>query len=518
MGNLSEYIDAESLTRLRRAFSAIVQCPVTVSDRPPGRDETHYEMPIRIDRRVIGSVGIERRYLPDGTDRQGTSAGAAQSEWRLRFLDLAATLLGRLCEDRQESRRRAEQLATLYQVTAEFTGTQELQMILDQVARTVLDVLQAKACSIRLLSENRTELLVQAVAGLSQEYLEKGPILVSQSVIDQEVLRTLRPVYIADERADPRVLYPAEARREGIVSALCAPITYKGRVEGVLRVYTAEAHEFDWFEVSLLEAIAAQAGAAIVNARLHQEAMASERMRRALAMAGEVQRRMIPSSPPSIPGYDIAAVYVPTYELSGDFFDFLQLPTGKLGIVVCDVVGKGVRASLLMSSVRSSLRAHAHHFDDLPTVVEHVNADLCEGTQASDFATLVYAELDPPGRRLTYAVAGHPPPILLRDGEARPLEEHGMLLGIDEGASWSDQTIDLQTGDVLLIYTDGLTEAMNFNDEAFGRRRVVEAARAAIDQGRSADGLARHVVWAMRCFAGLQQRLDDLTLLALCVV
>jgi len=427
-------------------------------------------------------------------------------------------VVAQLRDSNRQLRQRADELATLYRLTAEFTGQRDLQAVLDLVAQTVVNALNVKSCAIRLLNEDRSELIVKATAGLSPEYLRKGPILLAESRIDQEVLSGGQPVYIKDERTDPRVLYPAEARREGIVSALCAPLVYKGRAEGVIRIYTAAVHEFDWFEVSLLNAIAAQAAAAIVNTRLYAEAVRSANMRRALATAGEVQRRMIPAGAPKTTGLDIGLVYVPTYELSGDFYDFLELPQDNLGIVICDVSGKGVRASLLMASIRASLRAHAANIYDLSEVLARVNRDLCGNSTSSDFATLFYGVFDANSRRFTYADAGHIPPLLFRGGQTRRLETGGGLIGIDTQMSWNHEVLTLESGDVVLAYTDGLSEAMNFDDEPFGHGRVEQAAIAAIADDRNADGIAKHVLWEMRRFAGLQTRFDDLTIVAIKVL
>ena len=415
---------------------------------------------------------------------------------------------------KSELRRRVRELGTLYQLTAEFAGTRDLQEVLNIVASTVVEVLRAKACSIRLINEDNDELLVKAVANLSSDYLQKGPIHLSQSLIDQEILATGKPVYIANQQKDPRVMYPLEARREGLVSALCAPMTYKNRTEGIIRVYTSKMHVFDSFEVGLLEAIASQAATAIVNARLYLEAVVSASMKRQISLAGEVQRRMIPQSPPQIPGFDIDTAYVPTYELSGDFFDFISLDDGRVGIVLCDVVGKGVRASLLTASLRASLRAHASNNPEVPAVLANVNRDLCIDTETSDFATMFYGVLDPETRMLSYSSAGHLPPLLVRGGTIKELTVGGGVLGIDAKSTWPAEMVQLQKGDALFLYTDGLSEAMNFHDEEFGGERVKDALLEAIELDRDADGIVGHVLWQMRRFAGLQTRFDDLTLMA----
>ena len=422
MPTLTDYIDAATLQQLQDAFVAVARAPICIcgpESRPLTKDSPTCaaapageveHAPIRIDGQEVGRITWPAQ-----------PQGPADVEALRRFGGLLAELIARQAQRNEAHATRVQELAALYRLTAEFTTQRDVQKVLDLVARTVVDVLKAKACSIRLLSEDRTELVIKAVANLSAEYLSKGPILLSNSQIDQVVIRDLKTVTIADERTDPRVLYPAEARREGIVSGLCAPMVYKGRAEGVLRVYMDEPHEFDWYEVSLLQAIAAEAGAAIVNARLYAEAVNAANIRRQLRLAAEVQRRMIPAAAPALPGYRIAALYVPCFELGGDFYDFLSLPQNNLGVAVCDVVGKGVRASLLMASIRASLRAHAANIYQMSEVMGRVNRDLCSDTLVSDFATLFYGVIDGPARRLTFANAGHPPPILFRGGQASRL-------------------------------------------------------------------------------------------------
>jgi sigma-B regulation protein RsbU (phosphoserine phosphatase) len=533
---VTDYIALDSLQRIQDDFVSSLGIPIRVCtpdgvpatresplpmDTPPPADGAQAgptqsaDVPIRLEGEFLGRVVV----LPAGITAAGPvgpeSPAAQASPRTIRLLQLAASLIARRWNRERILRTRIAELAAMYRLTAEFTGKRDLQSVLDLVARTVVDLLGAKACSIRLLSEDGTELVIKAVATLSPEYLNKGPILLSDSKIDQQVVKEGKTVYVADERSDPRVLYSEEAAREGIVSALCAPLAYKGRCEGVIRVYMAEVHEFDWYERSLLQAIAAQAAAAIVNARLYEEAVSGAHLRKHVQMAAEVQRRMIPASAPKLPGIDIAAVYEPCFELGGDFYDFHEFAADNLGLAVCDVVGKGVRASLLMASIRASLRAHAADIFAMSEVLKRVNRDLCADTAMSDFATLFYGVIDARNRRLTYANAGHSPPLLVRAGKSSQLTTGGGVLGINPDFAWRHETMSLQAGDVLLIYTDGLTDATNFRDEFFGSERVEQVARTAIEQGMAAGAIARHVLWELRRFTGLQTRPDDLTLIVI---
>ncbi len=517
---VTDYLAQESLQRLQDEFVSALGLPIRVCspagepltrpspvDEPANRRSSDAaDVPIQLEGELLGRIVVP---AIEG-DEQCPDAESTE-----RMLRLMASVIARRWNRQRLLRTRIAELATMYRLTAEFTGRRSLQAVLDLVARTVTDLLGAKACSLRMLNPDRKELKIAAVANLSQEYLTKGPILISESVIDQEVIRDGRTVYIPDMRSDERVRYTAEARREGIVSGLCAPLVYKGDCEGVLRVYMAEQHEFDWYERSLLQAVAAQAAAAIVNARLYQEAVRGANLQRHVNMAAEVQRRMFPAEPPRLEGFEIATHYTPCFELGGDFYDFHRFDAQNAGVAVCDVVGKGVRASLLMASLRASLRAHASNIYELSEVVSRVNTDLCADTAISDFATLFYGVIDAGNRRFTYANAGHTPALLVRDGACCHLTTGGGVLGLSEEFTWRHDSMMFAPGDLILIYTDGLTEALNFDDEQFGLRRVEQTALAAIGKQLNAEGILRHVLWELHHHTGLQTQLDDLTLVAI---
>ncbi len=508
---LTEYLGAETLAQLAEMFSSAAGAPVRILS-PDGEILAGPEQVEGADSSG-GAAAVKTKVFVSGEHVGAISlVGEAESS---PLTELMRDVVVRLCEQAGQIRSRVEELSAVYRMTAAFTERRDLKEILQLVAETMAAVTGADACSIRVFNEERTELLRMAAYGLSGEYTAKGPIRLSDSRIDQEVLAGGECVYIADERTDERVLYKAEAKRENLVSALCTPMNYRGRIEGIIRVYTRRPHKFDWFETSLIRGVAAQAAAAVVNSRLYTEAVQAERIRRHLRLAGDVQKRMIPANPPRIKGVGLAAIYVPCFELAGDFYDFIKLPGGKLGVCVADVVGKGVRASLLMASTRSALRAHATHLADLSEILSAVNVDLWRESEMGDFVTLFFGVLDPKTKTLTYCSAGHEPVLLAQDGQVQELSGGSGVLGIDEDMQFRQETLALRSGDVLIIFTDGLPEAFNFQDEAFGRERVKAAALAAWKDGRSAKGIGEHLLWEMRRFAGLQTRCDDLTLVTI---
>jgi serine phosphatase RsbU (regulator of sigma subunit) len=305
------------------------------------------------------------------------------------------------------------------------------------------------------------------------------------------------------------VQYPEEAAREGIASMLSIGMRYKGRPIGVLRVYTATQRTFEQYELDLLKAIAAQASAAIENTRLLEERLAGEAVERQVRMAAEVQQRMLPNNPPQLPGIDIAYTYVPCFDLAGDFFDFIDLPDQNFGVVIADVSGKGIPASLVMASVRAALRAQVDNVYYLYEVIRRVNAMLYRDTKPTEFVTLFYGVYDARSRRLTYCNAGHPPPLLQRNGVITELPSDNTVLGIDPTIQFTQNFVDLQSGDALLLYTDGLPDAMNFEKQTYGTDRVWQAYKNS--GGGRAQAIADHLLWDVRRFSGLASRNDDLT-------
>ena len=520
MAVLTDYLPEQTLRNVQEAFSAVAG-QVVVICAPDGqpildtRMQTRYpiDVPVELDGEIIGRVRTSKPV-------SGSHTGPAMilQPFHGKLLKLMANVLVEFCRGTMNRRRRLRQLSALHRMMATFNGPYELQDILDNVTQTVTRTLKSKASAIRLLSPDGKELLIRAVHSSVPQYLDKSSIKLSESQLDQEILKSEIPLYVADMRTDPRVIDREAAKHEGLVSALCAPLVYKRKPLGVLRVYSGEPRTFDWFERQMLQTIAGGAAAAIAGNRLYHEAVKSFRMKRQLATAGIVQRRMVPQHSPKLAGFDISSVYVPHQELAGDFFDFIALPEDNTGIAICDVVGKGVRASLLMASIRASLRAHASHVYDMSDVLGRVNNDLCAGTISGDFATMFYGVLNSKSKRLTYCCAGHLPPILIRGGKARDLKARGGLLGLMSDMDYPVDFVDLKSGDIVLAYTDGLTEATNFKDEMYGRARAVEALKFAASQGYSADSIIRYCVWDMRRFAGLRRRLDDLTLIAIKVL
>lgn len=490
----------------------LLSVPIVVGGNPVGR--------ILIEDRPTGGFGGEqlaslaRRFeLPIDRIREAAAQVApwtdAERQAALSFARDLAGVLGLWWGQSEQLEERIEELSTVYRVAGLLAGQHDLDEILSTTARLAADVLRVRACSLRLLNAETGELTVRAVHNLSKGYLDKGPILLQDSPIDAQALAG-ETVYVANAPKDPRTQYPEEAQREGIVSCLVVGMFHAGQPVGVLRVYAARPREFSAFEAAMLRALAATSAAAIVNAQLFAQRLQAEDIRRQLRIAGEVQRRLTPRFAPRHAHAEFGFFYEPTYEVGGDYFDFISLPEEHWGLAVADVIGKGVPAGLLMASLRSTLRVYAGTLYEIAEIISRINVQICNDTLPSEFITAFYGVLSADARQLSYVNAGHEPPILLRHGEPDLINPTGGVLGICTEESYGLEVLRLQPGDLLALYSDGLTEASNFEGERFGRDRLIASLQRFAHL--QAPQVAKNVLWDIRRFKGLADQTDDMTL------
>ncbi len=241
-----------------------------------------------------------------------------------------------------------------------------------------------------------------------------------------------------------------------------------------------------------------------------------ERMRRELELARRIQSRLLPPGPPVLPSLDVAATNTMSQEVGGDYYDFIPMADGRLGVCIADVAGKGVAAALLMSSVKAALVSSAAVETAPGRLVGRVNRLLEQSIEPGRFVTLFFASLDPSTLRLDYVNAGHPAPVLLRgDGSIERLERGGTILGIDAGTAYEEGSVGLSAGDLLALFTDGVTEARGADEELFGDERIESLLRA--DRGRPAADTLEHLLAEVSAYEGARGPSDDLTAIIVCV-
>ncbi len=292
-----------------------------------------------------------------------------------------------------------------------------------------------------------------------------------------------------------------------------------GQITGILSLgpKLSEA-PYSATDIQLLQAVAWQMGMALENSSLASslasEAAHREVMNRELEIAREVQERLFPQKVPKIAGVDCHGYCRPARGVGGDYYDFIELPEGKLGIAIGDVSGKGIAAALLMASLQASLRGQAMaEIHDLSELMRNVNKLVYDASQSNRYATFFYGEFDPATRHFSYVNAGHNAPIVLRGGEVLRLEASGPVVGLLPGVGYTMDSCQLQPGDIFIGYTDGISEAMNEQDEEWEEERFISAASACARAG--AKEMIEGIFRCVDVFTGSAKQYDDMTLLVM---
>jgi sigma-B regulation protein RsbU (phosphoserine phosphatase) len=313
---------------------------------------------------------------------------------------------------------------------------------------------------------------------------------------------------------------------ERLNTELLLPLGVKNQLSGFISLGAKQSEApYSPTDLKLLQSVATQTGLALENSHLTaaiaNEVAQRERLNREVEIAREVQQRLFPQKLPPIAGLDYCGACRPALGVGGDYYDFLLLPNDVFGIAIGDVSGKGIAAALLMASLQASLRGQAiRGTGDLAGVISSVNRLVYDASAENRYATFFYAQYEPQTRRLTYVNAGHNPPMVLRkkdgDWQIARLEEGGAVVGLLPNFPYSQAMFDMEPGDVLLAFTDGISEAMNPNEEEWGEENLVEVAKEC-DGLAAADTISVIVEAADRFAAGAKQH-DDMTLMVVRVV
>jgi hypothetical protein len=305
----------------------------------------------------------------------------------------------------KKNNRQIERDEQIYQLTTLVAGEFSLQEVLDKLAEAAVKIVGVKACSIRLLDEEAGDLKMRSTYGLSEEYRNKGVVSKNDTVIKAAFAG--QAVVLDDMRVDGRVKYKEAAIKEGLVSQLTVAMQFRGRAIGVLRLYSPRPERFVQDNINLARAVASQCAVAITNARLYRKAIEGARMAEQMRLAGVVQRRMIPEKAPQIPGLDIAATYIPCFDVGGDLYSFYQFRENSIDVAIADVIGKGIPAALMMSSFRGAVKAYVDTGGDMPAhcdkqdksdcykdIVKRINKMACDECKDGEFITLFHAAID----------------------------------------------------------------------------------------------------------------------------
>ena len=412
-------------------------------------------------------------------------------------------------EEITTTRKEGNLLALISKVGVTLLASATLNETLEQIVSLVFEAVPADRCLLMMRDEGSEELRV-AVARLRDRVGEVGEIRVSRNVLDEVVIRG-KSVLTSDAQHDPRFA-SGTVVLQGIRSVLAVPLGVSEKVFGIIYADSPIADgRFTEDHLKVLRTLASVAAIRVENARLVEARLQQERLERELQLAMEIQQRFQPTAPPVVPGYELQGISFPCYEIGGDYYDFIQREDGRLVIALGDVSGKGTAAALLMSSLHASVHAQAGSHETLSETISAVNRYLADNIPANRFVTLFYAELDPASGALSFLNAGHNPPLIVHAaGTVEQLASGGLPLGIKRNAEYREGRTQMQMGDVLVIYSDGVTEAASPSGEEFGVTRLYEVVSRNIEA--SAAGVRDRIESALTKFSQGTQAADDITL------
>lgn len=476
----------------------------------------HASTPLVSGEQVLGILNVAALEWSDFSERSlalltnvGSQMGIALE--RARLFDLVRE-------------QRVLEQAALLELSNQLLGRTNVDELINYLVQEVRELLQVDACAVLLPGYDPNYLCFRAASGWRSNPVANRFRVPADISTSGQVMRTQQAIVVDDTlKYEPPEDQAAQdmiawLQGEGFRSAAIVPLVAEGESIGTLVIDTREPREFSKNDLRLLQLMANQAAIAIEKARLHEEELRRQRIEEELAVGRKIQLSMLPKTVPTIDGWEFAAVYEAARQVGGDFYDFFTLPgeRPRWGVVIADVSDKGVPAALFMALSRTTIRNTALRGHPPAEALAWANRYIQEDSQADLFITVFYAELDPQSSHVTYSNAGHNWPLWWHaaTAEFEELSEHGIVLGVLADVELEQRTITVAPGDVLVLYTDGVTEAINDDEEEFGRERLRAAVADCLrdhPEARAQDVL-RSVLTAVDAFTGDRVQYDDITL------
>lgn len=403
-----------------------------------------------------------------------------------------------------------DRLALLYRLSQTFNSSLDLDEVLKRVMDEVIAAVRAERGFV-MLKDAEGQLVFRVARGLDQQVIAEPKFQISRGVVER-VAQSGQPVLTSDAQTDAQLNLRQSVMVMGLRSILCVPLQLKAQTIGVVYVDNRlRAGVFTPSDMELLAAIAASAAVAIENARLYQLAVDKGRLERELQVAREVQTGLLPRATPQLPGWEFAALWRPAREVAGDYYDFIPMGA-HLGLIAADVTDKGMPAALFMALARSTVRAAVVSPNNAADAIANANRLICADSPNSMFVTLVYVEVAADSNEVVCVNAGHNPLLIYRPAQDlfQLIKRTGLPLGVLEGTAYGQCAETIQRGDLLLLYTDGVTEAVNSVGEEFGMPRLEAVLRRRA--ASSAEIIVASIRAALEAFTGGAAPFDDVTL------
>ncbi len=416
--------------------------------------------------------------------------------------------------------RKVERLSNCIEIANLINSELSIGKLLSNVMETTQKAFNADAASLLLLDEKTGDLTFQiALSEVGDEIKELYRLKKGQG-IGGLVAQTGDPINLADAYDHPQFSRDYDKKTNYRTRAmLCVPLKIRGRIIGVIQVINklAEPFVFTNDELEMLATIASSAAVAIDTAKMHKIILKRETLERDLKLAREVQESFLPKDLPQIDNYRFNAIMHPALEIGGDFYNFFKLPANKLGIVLGDVSGKGISASLFMARLSSDLQYYTLLYPEPGQLLTQINTVLYERAKRGMFVTLIYILLDTVENKIQVANAGHLSPVYSDELGTLPLQDNsikGPPLGIMPDIKYDHKTFEIESGSSLCLYTDGVIEAKNESGQLFGLKRLLQTIDA---QPNDPKTIVTNITRSVDRFTTTEGRSDDLTLLTFSV-
>jgi serine phosphatase RsbU (regulator of sigma subunit) len=401
-------------------------------------------------------------------------------------------------------------LKTLNQLARELLEDRPMDQLFGFITERVLEHTGASRAAIGLLAADGQTFVNVEVR--RQDKSDDSELSISRTVLD-EVVKEKKALAFMDVNMEEKLSRAKSIVMQGIRSILCAPLTIGNSVVGVLYVdYLFTQRTISEQDVRLVAQIARFAAIKLETTRLREDAMQKRIMDEELKTASTIQRGLLPPAPSGVPGYTFAGSSRPCRTVSGDYYDFVVRPDGKVYFAIADVSGKGVTAGLMMAGLQASFRIFCKTNPRPAELVAQLNVALKENLPQSKFVTLFLGRLDTASGLIEYANAGHTPPLWIRRDSVLELEETDLVLGVVTQAGYLNRTLQLDPGDALVLFTDGVTEAENLDGDDLGSQRLVQ--RLSTLHGTSAPDITKVIEGEVLAHIGDATVADDVTLVA----
>ncbi|HTY36746.1 MAG TPA: GAF domain-containing SpoIIE family protein phosphatase [Bacteroidota bacterium] len=416
-------------------------------------------------------------------------------------------MLRSLEEENKRLKRAVEELSVLNDLARAIGASLNTQEIIQTIVRRSLRASNAEQGVITLVEEESNQSMKTLVRTMVSS-TDQGHFHFSQALLGWMHLNK-KPLVINDPKNDDR--FRGIPWDESVRSLIAVPMMVKSELRGVLTVYNKkEGKPFTEDDQRLLAIIAGQSGQVVENSRLYEQEKTLAKMQEELRFAARIQNELLPKSAPLIPGYEIAGTSIPAQAVGGDYYDFIPIDEHRLAFCLGDVTGKGLPASLLMANLQATLRGQTLTTSSPRTCLERSNQLLYQSTSPEKFATLFYAILDTQNHEIRYSNAGHENPYL-RSGHSgvKRLKTGGIPLGMLPEFGFEEESVQLDEDSMLVIYSDGVTEAMNAAEDMFGDEGVA----AVLDQHQQASPaeVISALVAAVKKHAAGYPQSDDIT-------